>query len=124
MTEPLAFLLYENLIPGSQLTNRLRDQGYRVKTVAEPETFVEQVAAEMPIVAIVELASSRVDVCGLIQRLRAEPTTQHLPVLAYATSKDRELQDAARTAGATLIVMAEGLMPQLPMLLERVLEVE
>ncbi len=124
MTEPLAFLIYENLIPGSQLTNRLRDQGYRVKTVVEPETFVEQVAAEMPILAIVELANSRVDVCGLIQRLRAEPATQHLPVLAYATSKDRGLQDTARTAGATLIVMAEGLLTQLPMLLEKVLEVE
>jgi PleD family two-component response regulator len=124
MTEPLAFLLYDSLLPGSQLTNRLRDLGYRVKTVTETDTLPEQVAAEMPIVAIVELSDKRGDVCALIRGLRENQTTAHLPILAYTAGRDRKLQDEARAAGATLIVVAEGLLPQLPMLLERVLEVE
>lgn len=124
MTEPLAFLLYENLLPGSQLTNRLRDLGYRVKTVTETDTLVEQVTAEKPIVAIVELSQKRENACGLIQRVRQDPATRHLPVLAYTDGKDKALQQAASAAGATLIVVADGLMSQLPLLLERVLEVE
>jgi PleD family two-component response regulator len=124
MTEPLAFLLYENLLPGSQLTNRLRDLGYRVKVVTETDSLVAQVAEEKPIVAIVELSQNRVDTCGLIQVLRESPDARHLPVLAYTDGKDKTLQEAAHTAGATLIVVADGLLTQLPMLLERVLEVE
>src|SRR5262245_49139849 len=36
MTEPLALVVYEKLLPGSQLVNRLQDLKYRVQTVADP----------------------------------------------------------------------------------------
>lgn len=124
MTEPLAFLLYESLLPGSQLTNRLRDLGYRVKQVTDVAAFEDQVVAEKPLLAIVELASNQGSVCDLIARVRQNSETLHLPVLAYTSSKDKTVLEAARAAGATLIVVADGLLPQLPMLLERVLEVE
>ena len=124
MTEPLAFLLYESLLPGSQLTNRLRDLGYRVKQVTDVATFERQVVAEKPLLAIVELAANQADVCDHISRVRQNPDTQHLPILAYTASKDKAVLEAARASGATLIVVADGLLPQLPMLLERVLEVE
>ena len=41
MTQPLALVLYEKLLPGSQLVNRLQDLNYRVQTVTEPSTLVE-----------------------------------------------------------------------------------
>ncbi len=124
MTEPLAFILYESLLPGSQLTNRLRDLGYRVRQITDASTFVAQAATDKPLLAVFELANSHVDVCDLIAQVRQHPDTQHLPVLAYTESKDKVLHEAAHAAGATLIVVADGLLAQLPMLLERVLEVE
>lgn len=124
MTEPLAFLLYENLLPGSRLSNRLLDLGYRVTTVSEPERFLEQVIAEHPILAIIELNQTRVDTCDLLARLRAEPATRHLPVIGYTAGVDKPLQQAAHAAGASLVVVADGLMAQLPMLLEQVLEID
>jgi hypothetical protein len=47
-----------------------------------------------------------------------------VPVLAYTDGKDRRTQEEAHAAGANLIVVADGLLAQLPMLLEKVLEVE
>ncbi len=41
MTEPLALVLYERLLPGSQVVNRLQDLRYRVQTVAEARLLVE-----------------------------------------------------------------------------------
>src|SRR5438445_9362650 len=35
MTTPLALVFYENLLPGSQLVNRLQDLGYRVQTIGD-----------------------------------------------------------------------------------------
>ena len=35
MTQPLALVLYEKLLPGSQLVNRLQDLNYRVQTIAD-----------------------------------------------------------------------------------------
>lgn len=124
MTEPLAILLYEELLPGSQLTNRLRDLGYRVQTIADPETLLDQVAQEKPLLAVVDLSSSRTDMCAHIGRLKSDPTTAYLPVLAFSGQKDRKLQEAARAAGANLVASKEGILAQLPMLLEQVLQVD
>lgn len=123
MIEPLALLLYDELLPGSQLTNRLRDLGYRVATIADPESLVDQVQQEKPLLAVLDLTSSRVNVCDLIGRLKADPATAHLPILAFSGQKDDKLQVAARAAGATLVASKEGILAQLPMLLEQVLEV-
>lgn len=124
MTEPLAFLLYEELLPGSQLTNRLRDLGYRVQTVADPDALIDLVRKAKPILAVIDLSSNRTDLCALIGRLKGEPDTAHLPVLAFSSQKDRKLQEAARSAGATLVASKEGILAQLPMLLEQVLQVD
>ncbi|MBI3191157.1 MAG: response regulator, partial [Pedosphaera parvula] len=51
------------------------------------------------------------------------PATAHLPILAFSGQKDDKLQAAARAAGATLVASKEGILAQLPMLLEQVLEV-
>ena len=37
MTQPLALVLYEKLLPGSQLVNRLQDLNYRVQAIADAE---------------------------------------------------------------------------------------
>jgi len=124
MTEPLAFLLYEELLPGSQLTNRLRDLGYRVQTIADPESLIDLARAAKPLLAVIDLNSSKTDLCAVIGRLKGEPDTAHLPVLAFSSQKDGRLQAAARSAGATLVASKEGILAQLPMLLEQVLQID
>ena len=59
MTEPLALVLYEKLLPGSQLVNRLHDLRYRVQVIADADTLVECAEQEKPMVVLADLASTR-----------------------------------------------------------------
>lgn len=124
MTQPLALILYEKLLPGSQLANRLRDLGYRVQVVAEAASLVMLAEQEKPLLVLVDLASDHGDVCAAIMELRNHPATAHLPVLAFAEQRRAELQAQAHEAGATLVASDELILAQLPQLLEKVLEVE
>ncbi len=124
VNQPLAFLMYEELLPGSQLPNRLQDLGYRVQTLAGDADWVARAQAEKPIVAIMELGTKKGDVCAIIGELRDDPATSHLPVLAFTQPENTELQAAGRNAGATLVASSAGVLDQLPALLEHVLEVD
>jgi CheY-like chemotaxis protein len=124
MTEPLAFILYENLLPGSQLSNRLQDLGYRVQSILDPAELLQQVEKERPLLAVVDLVSNRRDICALITELRQNAVTRHLPVLAFTGAANAELQSAAWRAGATLVASNEAILTQFPRLLEQVLEVD
>ena len=73
---------------------------------------------------VVDLLSSQGDVCAEIERLRKNPATQHIPVLAFAAEKDLPLQQAARSAGATLVASDTAIIDQLPELLNQILQVE
>lgn len=124
MTQPLAFILYESLLPGSQLANRMRDLGYRVSTVPDALQLVAQAEAEKPMVLVTELFNSSADVCALLRELKQNPATAHIPVLAYFSAKNKDLQSTAVQAGANLVAGDAALLGQLPRLLEQVLEVE
>jgi len=122
MKQPLAFLVYEQLMPGSQLTNRLKDLGYRVQTLPDAAALVAEAEKEKPLVVIVDLTSSTTDVNAVIQQLKANTATAHLPVLAFSTKSDQAVQDAAVAAGATLVAGSEAILAQLPQLLDQVLD--
>ena len=70
MTQPLALVLYDNLLPGSQLTNRLQDLGYRVQTLTGPECLLSHAEREKPLVLIVDLSRNLDEVCDSIEKLR------------------------------------------------------
>jgi PleD family two-component response regulator len=124
MTTPLALVLYENLLPGSQLVNRLQDLGYRVQTLNEAQTLVLQALRERPMVIIADLVSATTDVCAVIRELKRNQETKHVPVIAYADLKNEKLQSAASAAGATLVAGSDAILDQLPELLDQALQVE
>src|SRR5262245_207924 len=124
MTQPLALVLYEKLLPGSQLVNRLQDLKYRVQTISDPTKLTESAEATKPIVVLADLESSRADVCDAIRKLKANQATAHLPVVAFAGDSVAEGQTAAREAGAALVVGETALLGHLPQLLDQALHVE
>ena len=123
MTKPLALVFYEELLPGSQLVNRLQDLGYRVSAYHEGRTLASKVTEEKPIVVLMDLTSKE-DVCGVIKKLKGDKSTEHIPILAFTNGRNKKLPAQARAAGATLVAAADGLLPQLPQLLEQVLQVD
>ncbi|MSU21450.1 MAG: response regulator [Pedosphaera sp.] len=124
MTKPLALFVYENLLPGSQLVNRLQDLGYRVQVISDARTLTNQALQEKPLLVVADLAPQEADLCQAIKELRDNPGTQHIPVLAFTAHGSEKMLTAAREAGATLVAAEDALLAQLPQLLEQVLVVE
>jgi CheY-like chemotaxis protein len=123
MSKPLALVYYSNLMPGSQLAGRLLDLGYRVQSASSPDLLPSACESELPLVVIAELAPAA-EVCDYIAELKANPATQHIPVLGFARTHDAAAQNQAREAGVTLLAADAGIAEQLPQLLDRILQVE
>ena len=124
MTSPLALIFYENLLPGSQLVNRLQDIGYRVQAITDYQGLVAQVIQDKPIILIADLHSRKGDVCAAIRTLKKNAETKHIPVLAFADLKESKLTAEATEAGATMVAGRDAILDQLTELLEQALQVE
>jgi CheY-like chemotaxis protein len=123
MSKPLALVYYSNLMPGSQLAGRLQDLGYRVQSVSAASLLPTTCESDMPLVVIAELAPAA-EACAAIARVKANPATQHIPVLGFARTPHAAEQTQAREAGVTLLAADAGIFEQLPQLLDQILQVE
>jgi CheY-like chemotaxis protein len=122
MTQPLALVLYEKLLPGSQLVNRLQDLQYRVQVLGETQKLVESAEQCKPMVVVVDLGSNGEEACSAITRLKKNQATEHLPVIAIAAEGFDGQK--AQNCGATLVVSDTAILNHLPELLEQALQVE
>src|ERR1041385_1989630 len=104
MVQPLALVVYEKLLPGTQLLNRLQDLNYRVRAVTDPAVLPLSAEQEKPMLVLADLECKRTDVCVAIEQLKKNPATQHIPVIAFVSDSSlKELEPRARAAGVTLI---------------------
>ena len=83
MTQPLALVLYERLMPGSQLVNRLQDHGYRVQHISDPKIFADSAEREKPLLLLVDLEVNNQNVCEIIAKLKRNQATKHLPIISF-----------------------------------------
>ena len=124
MTQPLALVVYEKLLPGTQLVNRLQDLHYRVQTVTDADSLAACARQETPMLVLADLTSTRQNVCAAIGQLRQTPGTNHIPVIAFGPENAADLQQAAMEAGAVLATSEAAILSHLPELLEQALRVE
>ena len=125
MTQPLALVLYERLLPGSKLVNRLQDLGYRVLTVPGTDALLACAQQEKPMLVLADLAGTAgPKVIEAIAQLKQNPATSHLPVIAFAEEKDTTGQQAARDAGATLVVNEVAVLTHLQPFLQQALNLD
>ncbi len=124
MSQPLVLLLYERLLPCGQLINRLQDSGYRVQSLSDPASLVEQAAREKPLLVIADLEPRREQAAEAISRLRGDSQTSHIPVIAVAPGENAALHEAGNNAGASLVVSDSAILVHLPHFIERALEID
>jgi PleD family two-component response regulator len=124
VTQPLALVLYEKLLPGSQLVNRLQDLNYRVQVVSEPRQLVQTAEQAKPMLVLADLNTHRTEVSAAIKELKSNQSTSHLPVIGFSTETAADLQSAATATGVTLFVSDTALLGHLPQLLDQALSVE
>ena len=119
MTQPLALLLYEKLLPGTQLANRLRDLGWRVQAIHDPAALVASSEEHKPLLVLADLISTRSSVCDALARLRQNKSTEHIPVIAF--SSDESLNASAAQAGATLVASDTAILQHLNQFIDQAL---
>ena len=124
MTEPLALLAYERVLPGSQLVNRLQDMRYRVQTVPGPENLVDTVEREKPLLVIADLGTRTSQMCDAIRQLKQIETTKHIPVVAIIAVSSASAEKAARDSGADMVVTDSAIQIHFKQLLDQALHLE
>ena len=122
MTKPLALVLYERLMPGSQLVNRLQDLGYRTETVSDAKSLVEHAEKVKPMLVVADLEPASANVSDALARLKKNSATSHLPIIAFCADNSADLPDVAKAA--TLVVTDSAIVAHLPLFLDRALQVD
>jgi CheY-like chemotaxis protein len=124
MIQPLALVFYENLLPGSQVVNRLQDINYRVQVVADAAALVQSAEQSKPMLVLADLNCAKTDICGVLARLRQNEPTKHLPVIGFCGDGKTGLQSAALAAGVTLVVSEAAILQHLAECLDQALQIE
>ncbi len=124
MTEPLALIFYERIMPGSNLLNRIKDSGYRVQHISDARLLPDCVEREKPLFLVMDLETTGHNVCETIASLKKNPATQHLPIITFAGDDKTELQAASLAAGANFSVGETLIANHLAQLLDQALHIE
>ena len=124
MTKPLALLIHEKLMPGSQLVSRFEERDYRVLTTADPAQLTDLARSELPMIVVADLTSRRGDVLEALGGLKSDPATAHVPILAYAARADGRLPGAAKKAGITVLATDATVLLHLDQYIQRCLELD
>ncbi|HAM73683.1 MAG TPA: hypothetical protein DCM86_18775 [Verrucomicrobiales bacterium] len=124
MTQPLAILLYDRLLPGSQLINKLQDLGYRVTTAEGPGTLVETCLREKPLLLFADVGDRGQAICSALKQLRENPETSHIPVIATIPARSPESEAVAREAGAKVVVHDTVILAHLEQFIEAALQID
>ena len=94
MTQPLALVCYEKLLPGSQLVNRLQDLKYRVRPVADARLLVDCARQEKPMICT---GRCGLQLAGRMRRCCATEAASGDP--AYSGDRDRSRARGRYPAG-------------------------
>ena len=119
MTQPLALLLYEKLLPGSQLVNRLQDLGWRVQVIHDGSTLERAAEEHKPVLVFVDLHGTKHPVCNAVHHVRKNEATAHLPIIAF--TNDPAMNQTAADAGANLVVSDTAVLQHLEQFIDQAL---
>jgi CheY-like chemotaxis protein len=90
----------------------LSANGFRVVTAEDGEEALRAARAEWPAAIVMDLAMPRMDGWEAIRRLRADPLTADIPIVAVSAYAFGREPIAAREAGADLCLSKPCLPPQ------------
>lgn len=97
---------------------QLRRMGYEVFEAADGEIAVEKALVEKPDLIIMDLWLPGINGIQAAVRLKQNPKTAHIPVIAYTAAEHKDCKDMALQSG-----MAEFLMkPTHPQIFKDVIE--
>lgn len=111
-TSALVLLVDDSLDARLMYGEYLRFAGFRVVTADNGEEALAAAQAEWPAVILMDLAMPRMDGWEAIRRLRADPLTSEIPIVALSAYACGDGPERAREAGADLCLSKPCLPPQ------------
>ena len=111
MTVPVVLIADDSSDARDMYREYLEDHGFQVVTAEDGEAAVRTAKSDWPAAIVMDLAMPRMDGWEAIRRLRADPLTADIPIIALsAYAFGREPLDA-RAAGADLCLSKPCLPP-------------
>lgn len=120
MTEPeevAAVALVADLMFASRVRGAATAAGVEARTVSRADALLEEARRRRPRVVLLDLEARGVDVAALVARLRADPVTSGVPIIAFGSHVNREALQGARDAGVDRVLARSAFVRELPELL-------
>jgi len=111
-TSPLVLVVDDSQDARLLYSTYLEGCGYRVLTAEDGEEAVRTAKNEWPAAIVMDLAMPKVDGCEAIRRLRADPMTADIPIVAVSAYAFGGEPLRAREAGADMCLSKPCLPPQ------------
>lgn len=83
----------------------LKSSGHRVLERASAEQAVEEIKARHPEVILLDLKLPGMDGLALTRRLKQDPETQHIPIVAITAAPEKFSKEDALTAGCDAFIV-------------------
>jgi two-component system, cell cycle response regulator DivK len=112
-TAALVLLVDDSADARAMYGEYLEYSGFRVVTATNGEEALAAAQAEWPAVIVMDLAMPRMDGWEAIRRLRADPMTSDIPIVALSAYAFGDAPQRAREAGADLCLSKPLLPPQI-----------
>lgn len=100
----LVVALVADLIFASRIRAAAPERGVEVRTASSAAKVEALVRASSPALLLVDLESRGGDPVALIARLKSDPVTSRVPIVAFAPHVHAERMAAARAAGAERVL--------------------
>jgi CheY-like chemotaxis protein len=99
MSAPVVLVVDDNPTNLKLIAYLLQAKGYDVHTATDAESALEQVADVKPALILMDLQLPGMDGLELTRRLKANPSTQHIRVIAVTAYAMKGDEERARAAG-------------------------
>ena len=92
-------LVEDNELSADMLTRRLKKRGYDVHLATDGQQAVDMTAALLPELVLMDISLPRFDGCEATRRIRENPSTAEVPIIALTAHALPEERERAFEAG-------------------------
>lgn len=113
------FALVTDLFFATRIQDTARALGIPLETISSGSALLERCRAERPALVIVDLNATAAQPVETVAQLKADDGLRLVPVVAYLSHVQVDLERAAREAGCDMVLPRSKFTHQLPDLLRR-----
>ena len=113
------FAVVTDLFFATRIQDTARALGVPLETISSGPALLERCRAERPALVLVDLNATAAQPVETVAQLKADAVLRSVPVVAYLSHVQVELERAAREAGCDIVLPRSKFTQQLPDLLRR-----